>query len=102
MANFLGNAFSLPMVSAPAEIAVEPVTASDVAAASWQSVIGHADTAAVVSGLLGRPAAFNRTNVRLQKGDVLYVAQVTGGRLPEGATTLPEGVKIVFLKVTVK
>jgi len=100
--NYLGNAFSLQMVSAPAEISVAPVSVDEVAAASWQSVIGHADTASVVSGLLGRPAAFNRVNVKLQKGDVLYVAQVTGGRLPEGATTLPEGFKLIFLKVTVK
>ena len=99
---YLGNAFSLQMVSAPAEISVVPVSVDEVATASWHSVIGHADTASVVSGLLGRPAAFNRVNVKLQIGDVLYVAKVTGGRLPEGATTLPEGFKLIFLKVTVK
>ena len=35
----------------------------------------------------------------LKKGDTLYVAQLTGGRLPEGATELPEGFSFKFLKV---
>ena len=29
------------------------------------------------------------------------MAQILGGRLPEGSTTLPEGFEIQFLKVTV-
>lgn len=59
------------------------------------SAVGHADTANV----LGVP--MNRVNVTLKKGDVAYVAQLQGGRLPEGATTLPEGFSFKFLKVTV-
>ena len=58
------------------------------------SAVGHPDTAAV----LGVPC--NRMNVRLEKGDTLYVAQLTGGRLPEGCTTLPEGFSFTFVKVT--
>ena len=61
-----------------------------------QSAIGHADTAAV----LGVPMA--RINVTLKKGDVAYVAQLQGGRLPEGATTLPEGFSFRFLRVEVR
>lgn len=60
------------------------------------SVIGHPDTAAV----LGVPC--NRASITLEKGDVLFVAQLQGGRLPEGSTTLPEGYEFVFYKVTVK
>lgn len=57
------------------------------------SVIGHEDTAKVLE------VAYNRTSISLQPGDVLYVAQLVGGRLPEGSTTLPEGFKFEFFKV---
>jgi hypothetical protein len=59
------------------------------------SIVGHADTAAVLGVTL------NRVNVKLEKGDVLYVAQLQGGRLPEGAKTLPEGFRFEFLRVTI-
>jgi len=59
------------------------------------SAIGHADTARV----LGVP--MNRINVTLRKGDTAFVAQLQGGRLPEGATTLPEGSTFKFIKVEV-
>jgi len=32
---------------------------------------------------------------------VLYVAQLQGGRLPEGSTTLPEGFSFKLLKINV-
>lgn len=60
-----------------------------------ESAIGHQDTANV----LGVP--MNRMNVHLSKGDVAYVAQLQGGRLPEGSTTLPEGFTFKFIKVEV-
>ena len=98
---FLANAFSLQMLSStPATVKVEEIAAADVDA-SAESVIGHADTAAVVGNLLGREVPMNRVSISVNPGDVLYVAQVTGGRLPEGSTTLPEGFAIKFLKVTV-
>lgn len=59
------------------------------------SAVGHPDTAAVLG------VQPNRINVSLNKGDVAYVAQLVGGRLPEGATTLPEGFKFKYFKVTV-
>ena len=59
------------------------------------SAIGHQDTANV----LGVP--MNRINVHLSKGDVAYVAQLQGGRLPEGSTTLPNGFSFKFIKVEV-
>jgi hypothetical protein len=61
---------------------------------SYQSAVGHADTAAA----LGVPA--NRISVALQPGDVLLVAQLQGGRLPEGSTTLPEGFQFSWVQVT--
>lgn len=60
-----------------------------------ESAVGHQDTANV----LGVP--MNRANVKLEKGDSVIVAQLQGGRLPEGSTTLPEGFSFKFLLVTV-
>lgn len=102
MSKYLSNAFSLQMLSleAPTTVSVTPITPDEVPA-SAESCIGHADTAAVVSNILGRKVEMKRANVHLDQGDVLYVAQITGGRLPEGATTLPEGFSLKFLKVEV-
>lgn len=104
---YLANAFSLQMIPRSATISVIPHTAGEVAAAlkgaeDFTPAIGHADTAAVVSRLLGGleiPAA--RINISLKRGDVLFVAQIMGGRLPEGATTLPEGFDIEFRRVEI-
>ena len=54
------------------------------------SAVGHPDTARV----LGVP--MNRMNVALNEGDTICVCQLTGGRLPEGATTLPDGFKFTY------
>lgn len=101
---YLGNAFSLQMldVTVANTVNIVPVATGEIAGSAFVSVIGHADTANVVSNILKRDVPANRTSVRLEKGDVLYVAQVTGGRLPEGATTLPEGFSLAFLKVTIQ
>ena len=97
MATFVANAFSLQMV--PRQLlgdvrfeAIEAPSAKTLSAAT--SCVGHVDTAAV----LGVP--MNRINVTLNKGDVVLVGQLVGGRLPEGATTLPEGFQIAWIKVT--
>ena len=100
---YLGNAFSLQMLDTSVSniVNIVPVTIDEIAGSDFVSVIGHADTANVVSSILNRDVPANRISVRLEKGDILYVAQVTGGRLPEGATTLPEGFSLAFLKVTI-
>lgn len=90
---YILNAFSLQMLKVfPCSVKVEEV---DTLPAGLDSAIGHADTAAV----LGYP--MNRVNVSLNPGDVAYVAQLQGGRLPEGSTTLPEGFSFKFMKVTI-
>ena len=104
MANkiYLGNAFSLQMVSGDVTVNIKTVDAAEVANTEFTYCIGHADTATVVSNLLGgKEVKCNRVNVTLEPGDILYVAQVMGGRLPEGATTLPEGITIVFKRVEI-
>ena len=76
-------------------------------AAVLNSTIGHEDTAHVVSDILQKantvgvalPTMFNRGFARLTPKTMLYVAQVVGGRLPEGSTTLPEGVEMKFFRV---
>lgn len=91
---FLLNAFSLQMLQDfPATVRFEEV---EKIPEGLESAIGHQDTANV----LGVPC--NRVNVTLKKGDIAFVAQLQGGRLPEGSTTLPEGFSFKFLKVIVE
>lgn len=89
---YLLNAFSLQMVDLPCEVKFTEV---DSLPEGLTSAIGHADTANVLGV---KP---NRVNVHLQRGDTAYVAQLQGGRLPEGSTTLPEGFSFKFVKVSV-
>lgn len=119
---YVGNAFSLQMVQ-DCTVRIEAVTKLDVQLAidevrfksELQFCIGHADTAAVACSelnngyrYLGNSAnklkleeVFQRRNINLRQGDVLYVPQVIGGRLPEGCTELPEGVRMQWRKVVI-
>ena len=101
---FLGNAFSLQMLDLTkgASVDIVPVTKEEVAQSGFESVVGHQDTANVLTTLLGVEVPMNRVSVRLGVSDILYVAQVTGGRLPEGSTTLPAGMSLTFIKVTIR
>ena len=92
MKAFLLNAFSLQMVDVPCNVHFEEV---DELPDGLISAIGHQDTANVLE------VPMNRINVHLSKGDVAYVAQLQGGRLPEGSTTLPDGFSFKFIKVTI-
>ena len=66
----------------------------------FTSIVGHADTARIIEGILGLPVAFNRATIALDfRHDMLIVAQYTGPRLPEGATELPEGATIAFYTI---
>lgn len=99
---YLGNAFSLQMVpdDEASLVSITPLEKEEWEAmlerarvGEVESVIGHEDLAR----LLGVPC--NRKNISLNRGDILYVAQVVGGRLPVGATKLPDGTKIQFFSV---
>ena len=101
---YILNAFSLNMIVGNADIVVREIT-KDVAAslaANCTSAVGHADTAAVFSHVLGVEIPCNRVTVALKDGDVALVGQYSGPRLPEGATALPEGATIKWLVVAVK
>ena len=101
MKRFLTNAFSIQMLQKGGLVRFEEIDATEVPA-DVVSAVGHADTANVLSDLLGFPVSMNRINVVLDENAVLYVAQLVGGRLPEGATTLPEGFSFKFYRVTLQ
>lgn len=102
----IANAFSLSMLDRDAQGGPDariprpvpcPRWIVDAAAADGAeivSVVGHADTAALFSGIIGIPVAANRATITLGPEDRLLVGQYIGPRLPEGATALPEGARI--------
>jgi hypothetical protein len=92
---YVSNAFSLGMVPRDLLMTVRIAPCNEPDTRHMVSVVGHPDTAAVLG------VAFNRVTLRLNAGDVLYVAQYVGPRLPEGATTLPEGARFEWVEVRV-
>ena len=92
---YLLNAFSLQMLEGDATVRFTEVSREQVWESDLVSAIGHQDTANVLG------VEMNRVNVTLRKGDTAFVAQLQGGRLPEGSTTLPEGFSFKFIKVEV-
>ena len=97
------NAFSLNMIVGDADIVVREVSRTMAAslAAHCPNAVGHVDTAAVFSSVLGVEIPCNRVTAALEDGDVALVGQYSGPRLPEGATSLPEGATIKWLIVGV-
>ena len=100
---YILNAFSLNMLVGNADIEVREVsqTVAAILAPTCTSAVGHADTAAVFFAVLGVPVPCNRATVALKDGDVALVGQYSGPRLPEGATSLPEGATIKWVVVGV-
>ena len=100
---FILNAFSLNMLVGNADVVVREisVTVAAILAPACVSAVGHADTAAVFSAVLGVTVPCNRATVALREGDVALVGQYSGPRLPEGAASLPEGATIRWLVVGV-
>lgn len=68
----------------------------------WESCVGHADTALLLSTLLKISIPMRRVSTSLNCGDEMLVAQYNGPRLPEGATKLPEGARIRWLLVRIQ
>ena len=63
------------------------------------SSVGHADTARIFTGILGTEVPMNRISINLSGLDLILVGQYNGPRLPEGATSLPEGASIRWFTV---
>ena len=104
MKTILCNAFSLQMFDLDTVDLFQklPMTLDEVKSYlqnGFTSAIGHQDTANILTNILGIKVEFNRTNVKLDDDTILIVAQVTGGRLPEGATTLPEGTTLKYIQI---
>jgi hypothetical protein len=114
----ISNAFSLSMLDreiqknrigelpldsarypAPCDDPVQYLSQWEKYGAEVGSCVGHADTAALFSRILGREIPMNRTSIKLVKGTILLVGQYIGPRLPEGAATLPEGAVIEWWTV---
>jgi hypothetical protein len=100
------NSFSGNMLANfPSGVSFEKVpplfVASMISRGDLVSAVGHADTAAVFADDLGVAVVMNRATVSLKTGDWAVVGQYRGPRLPEGATTLPDGAEIVWLLVKV-
>jgi hypothetical protein len=112
MKTFLTNAFSLQMIAADAVIKITKISEPAIEletlmfqGGSVTNCIGHVDTDNIVRSLLREGGveieAGERINVHLEPGDICIVAQLVGGRLPEGATELPSGARIEFRRVEV-
>lgn len=91
---YIGNAFSTKMLDAPQTVKFEEVGIDefDKVKATATSAVGHQDTANVLG------VKMNRISLKLKENDVLYVAELQGGRLPEGVTTLPDGFTFKYIK----
>lgn len=100
---YLLNAFSLSMLTLPASASFTEISAAEAAemAISATSAVGHADTAALFATLLGQDVPVNRISVALSQGQTALVGQYLGPRLPEGATALPEGARVVWVRVEI-
>lgn len=90
---YLTNAFSIQML-ANLDSTVK-FTVINSLPKNLKSAIGHQDTANVLG------VKCNRINVKLNKGDTVYIAQLMGGRLPEGSITLPEGFTFKYIKADI-
>ena len=102
---YISNAFSIQMITGllmegGVNVSFTEISnLAEIKEAETVSAVGHPDTAAVISDLLGKEVPANRISINLEKGDILYVAQIIGGRLPEGCKTLPEDFSLKFYKI---
>ena len=100
---YLLNAFSANMLAEfPVSVHFVDISPAVMAKLAQESVsaVGHADTAALFSAVLGIEVPCNRVSVTLKPGENALLGQYTGPRLPEGATTLPEGASIKWVVVS--
>jgi hypothetical protein len=111
MMKWILNAFSANMIKDfPVNVSFREVSVEEAASLvidsfttlnNTRSGVGHADTAAVFSSVLGKTVEMNRVNVSLSAGDSVLVGQYSGPRLPEGCKELPEGATIKWLVVDI-
>lgn len=104
---YFANSFSLQMLNLERVnyIEITPLTQEEVKKLLLEkdfiSIIGHKDTANILTNILNIKIPYNRISIKLNLEDTLIVAQLTGGRLPENCLTLPDNFKFEFLKVNI-
>ena len=98
MVNYIGNGYSDNMISHINEevILKRSIIRKDEIPDNVVSCIGHEDLAKKI----GYP--YNRTNIVLNRGDVLYIAQIVTDRLAEGTTTLEKGTSVRYVKYEIR
>ena len=99
------NAFSFNMVTGfPVTVDAEEISIEKVRRLldeeGVESAVGHADTAAVFSEVIGMEVPMARKTVQLTYGDSAIVGQYSGPRLEEGSKELPEGASIKWLLIS--
>lgn len=90
---YVTNAFSLQMLREPdCLVNITEIDYDAFKALSYDaySAIGHHDIAGVLE------LKYNRESIKINEDDVVLVAQLFGGRLPENCTELPENVELRF------
>lgn len=107
---FVGTAFTFNMVEDLSTINVEanPITWEEMDAVLFAMKKQHSEFVETINGMghestsqmLGEHSY--RRSLSLKKGDILYIPQYRGPRLPEGETKLPEGALLVPIKVIIK
>ncbi|MDM7320298.1 MAG: DUF1874 domain-containing protein [Fervidobacterium sp.] len=100
---YLSNAFSLSMLQPDpaAVLTVRPIELNYVKdlfeRCGFESAVGHQATAEVLTNLLGIEVPANRTQIKLQPGDILIVFQLSV-RLQEGQILSREEVLDLYEK----
>ena len=104
MAVIISNAFSFNMISqSEGNLRFEEIPAEKVKTVlgdEFVNACGH--SCELINSLTGLTLVKNRINNSLVPGDTLVVCQYVGPRLAEGATSLPDGATMKFLKVTLE
>jgi len=96
------NAFSMQMLISDTTLKFQRIPAVmaevvlDEALGEIQSFVGHEDFAYLVSQELHHSIPFNRGFYKFDPKDIILVAQLVGGRLPEGCKNIPEGMSIKY------
>lgn len=103
---YILNAFAASMLPhGTYRVTFTDITLEEARERAWDtriSAVGHADTAAVFASELLVDVPWNRVSVDLRANDWALLGQYQGPRLPEGATSLPEGARIRWMLLRVE